>query len=256
MRQHDDSRVNFNGKLPCIGTRKGGKEEDLQHQGLQHQDLQHQDTKLALAGAPVEVNDSPLSTPSKKNLSLCAFFTSTGIGAPHHHGADPGRADKYSGICLRANECPRRHDYTKTAICRSVLTGAECLPRHACRLQHSPLPEVLPTCLFFLQGQCVRSSCIYSHAPVLPSNMFCRYFDQLGYCNRGFNCGLIHLRLCLSPAKKDKCTKSWCSLLHEQQSGAAALSGKAPTMSRSQEEPLMGSNTSDFSDQKDYISLE
>ena len=142
--------------------------------------------------------------------NLCIFFTSKGTTNTVDSTAVLLLADHIVGLCVKGAGCPKRHDVSKTALCPWVLTGTGCKPKsfdHVCMLQHSPTPEILPTCFFFLNGQCQRPSCAFSHSPVDLDVLVCPDFGLLSYCESGFECRLTHLRWCPDFSNSGQCKK-------------------------------------------------
>ncbi len=171
-----------------------------------------------------------------------------------------GCADSAAGLCVNSPGCSKRHDRTRTALCPSVLARGGCIPKSmdsTCRLQHSSSPKTLPTCFHFLNGQCLRSSCAFSHSRVDLDVLVCPDFGLLGYCERGFDCRMSHLRWCPDFFNAGRCKKLRCSLQHRTQNSAAKRRGKSSRAAgKGQEQHINGSKTNEFSAQHDYVSLE
>jgi hypothetical protein len=83
-----------------------------------------------------------------------------------------------------------------------------------CDLTHESSPEVAPTCLHFLRGNCTKHPCPYSHASVNASAAICRSFAYLGYCEKGADCGERHLRECPDYNSATGCRIEHCPLPH------------------------------------------
>ena len=163
------------------------------------------------------------------------------------------------GHCVKGAGCWKRHDFTRTALCPSVLTDRECNPSggDVCRLQHVGSSETLPSCFYFLNGRCLRSGCPFSHSPVDLDFLVCPDFGLLGYCERGLGCRLSHLRWCSDFSNSGQCRKARCALQHRKHGGFAMWRDKSPKAGRhAQEQYTTGFRTNDFSAQQDYVSLE
>lgn len=158
---------------------------------------------------------------------------------------------------MKGAGCPKIHDFSKTALCPSVLNSKGCRSGMVCRLQHTPTPQTLPSCLYFLENRCGRSECVFSHAKGNALSFICPDFAHLGHCEKGFECGLRHLRWCPSFTNAGMCLKTKCSMLHMRQAGSMNRASNTVRRSKSfQEQYITGSQTSEFSAQRDFVGLD
>jgi hypothetical protein len=98
-----------------------------------------------------------------------------------------------SGWCDKGLSCVYIHDQDKVRVCRKFLNGC-CEDKH-CQLQHRIVPELMPTCSFFLRGNCADGdACVYSHVAVNRRAAVCDDFVR-GYCPRGITCPQKHVFL-------------------------------------------------------------
>ncbi|EGO22276.1 hypothetical protein SERLADRAFT_472853 [Serpula lacrymans var. lacrymans S7.9] len=108
-----------------------------------------------------------------------------------------------TGACSRGLTCVYQHDANKIAICWNFLQG--CCPNDAafCNLSHDPTPERTPLCVHFANnGRCTRDKCPFPHVRVGPRQGVCRDFAVLGYCDKGLDCDMQHVRECPDFAEK------------------------------------------------------
>lgn len=113
----------------------------------------------------------------------------------------------YSGKCNHIDTCPYSHDRTRVAICRPFLYG-RCTRGAECLLSHDMTPERMPTCAFFLEGNCSRDDCPYPHVNVGASAQMCPHFERgsvfdLVRCNS-------HLLTAPPEAGLSVCIRRWC----------------------------------------------
>ncbi|GAA6061292.1 hypothetical protein JCM10212_004698 [Sporobolomyces blumeae] len=131
--------------------------------------------------------------PKPKSDKLCKYFQKT-------------------GQCQRAHTCPFVHDSTKISICPLFLRS-KC-PRLAstCPLSHSPNAHRSPHCLHF--PDCTRPSCPYAHVVVSKDSAVCRDFVEYGWCDKGAECDLRHVRECWRFSLEGKCDVVGCKEPH------------------------------------------
>jgi hypothetical protein len=118
------------------------------------------------------------------------------------------------GWCKYGDYCFYTHDRDKTALCLSVTRGINCSAGEDCLFSHKPTLENLPTCLYFLEGRCNRSNCVFAHVSIPLTAVPCEDFATLGYCGKGGTCEDLHLRQCPSYARSGACSRARCSLSH------------------------------------------
>ena len=135
------------------------------------------------------------------------------------------------GKCTKKEKgsCPFLHDQDKVAVCRRFLQGA-CL-KDSCLLSHRVAPEKMPTCKFFLEGLCTREACPYLHVKVSPEAEICDAFLK-GYCPNGSDCRKRHIMACPEFDRTGLCKLvGRCPFPHVDRSLASPRSEKrvAPT---------------------------
>ncbi|KAF9244671.1 hypothetical protein BU15DRAFT_86038 [Melanogaster broomeanus] len=92
----------------------------------------------------------------------------------------------------RGLTCMYQHDPNKIAICWSFLHGNCPNTVDTCNLSHDPIPERTPLC----------------------RHGVCRDFAVLGYCSKGLDCEMQHVRECPDFAEKGTCSTKGCKLPH------------------------------------------
>ncbi|BGP48142.1 hypothetical protein JCM10450v2_004014 [Rhodotorula kratochvilovae] len=129
-----------------------------------------------------------------KSDKLCRFFQRT-------------------GQCSRAHTCPYVHDSSKIAICPLFLRASCPRPASTCPLSHAPNAHRAPHCVHF--PSCTRgAACPYAHVRVSADAAPCREFVELGWCERGEECGKRHVRECWRFAETGKCEVKGCREPH------------------------------------------
>ena len=151
----------------------------------------------------------------------CPRFTTTGAspiakrqrfilntdGLSLYHGC--------SGACSRGLTCMYQHDPSKIAICWNFLHGNCPNTAQTCNLSHDPIPERTPLCVHFANNRrCTRENCPFPHVRVGQRHGVCRDFAVLGYCSKGLDCQMQHVRECPDFAEKGTCTTKGCKLPH------------------------------------------
>ncbi|KIK99353.1 hypothetical protein PAXRUDRAFT_822831 [Paxillus rubicundulus Ve08.2h10] len=120
-----------------------------------------------------------------------------------------------TGACSRGLTCMYQHDPNKIAICWNFLHGNCSNTAETCNLSHDPLPERTPLCVHFANnGRCTRENCPYPHVRVGQRHGVCRDFAVLGYCSKGLDCEMQHVRECPDFAEKATCSTKGCKLPH------------------------------------------
>ncbi|KAH7927350.1 hypothetical protein BV22DRAFT_1061230 [Leucogyrophana mollusca] len=120
-----------------------------------------------------------------------------------------------TGACSRGLTCLYRHDPNKIAICWNFLQGNCPNTVETCNLSHDPTPERTPLCVHFANnGRCTRDKCPYPHVRVGQRHGVCRDFAVLGYCDKGLDCEMQHVRECPDFAEKGTCSTKGCKLPH------------------------------------------
>jgi hypothetical protein len=108
-----------------------------------------------------------------------------------------------------------QHDPSKIAICWNFLQGTCPNSSATCNLSHDPTPERTPPCMHFANnGRCTRVNCPYPHVRLGSRRGVCRDFAVLGYCDKGLDCDMQHVRECPDFAEKGTCTTKGCKLPH------------------------------------------
>ena len=119
------------------------------------------------------------------------------------------------GACSRGLTCMYQHDPNKIAICWNFLHGNCSNTAETCSLSHDPTPERTPLCVHFANnGRCTRENCPFPHVRVGQRHGVCRDFAVLGYCSKGLDCELQHVRECPDFAEKGACSTKGCKLPH------------------------------------------
>ncbi|KAJ8590784.1 hypothetical protein M405DRAFT_815479 [Rhizopogon salebrosus TDB-379] len=120
-----------------------------------------------------------------------------------------------TGSCSRGLTCMYQHDPTKIAICWNFLHGNCSNTAETCNLSHDPTPERTPLCVHFANhGRCTRENCPFPHVRVGQRQGVCRDFAVLGYCAKGLDCEMQHVRECPDFAEKGTCSTKGCKLPH------------------------------------------
>ncbi|KAH7914596.1 hypothetical protein BJ138DRAFT_346700 [Hygrophoropsis aurantiaca] len=120
-----------------------------------------------------------------------------------------------TGACSRGLTCLYQHDPNKIAICWNFLQGNCPNNAETCNLSHDPTPERTPLCVHFANnGRCTRDKCPYPHVRVGQRTGVCRDFAVLGYCGKGLDCEMQHVRECPDFAEKGICSTKGCKLPH------------------------------------------
>ncbi|EIW79310.1 hypothetical protein CONPUDRAFT_138447 [Coniophora puteana RWD-64-598 SS2] len=156
--------------------------------------------------------------PTARNMTL----DNTGKAYPNRR---PAKQRKYidkpcprfttTGACSRGLTCPYQHDPNKVAICWPFLQGNCPNSAETCHLSHDPIPERTPLCVHFANnGRCTRQSCPFPHVRVGQRKGVCRDFAVLGYCAKGLDCEMQHVRECPDFAEKGTCSTKGCKLPH------------------------------------------
>ncbi|OAX43221.1 hypothetical protein K503DRAFT_766096 [Rhizopogon vinicolor AM-OR11-026] len=108
-----------------------------------------------------------------------------------------------------------QHDPAKIAICWSFLHGNCSNAAETCNLSHDPTPERTPLCVHFANnGRCTRENCPFPHVRVGQRHGVCRDFAVLGYCAKGLDCEMQHVRECPDFAERGTCSTKGCKLPH------------------------------------------
>jgi len=108
-----------------------------------------------------------------------------------------------------------QHDPAKIAICWNFLHGNCSNNAETCNLSHDPTPERTPLCVHFANnGRCTRENCPFPHVRVGQRHGVCRDFAVLGYCAKGLDCEMQHVRECPDFAEKGTCSTKGCKLPH------------------------------------------
>lgn len=129
------------------------------------------------------------------------------VAFAHHRAA--------TGACSRGLTCMYQHDPTKIAICWNFLHGNCSNTVDTCNLSHDPTPERTPLCVHFANnGRCTREICPFPHVRVGQRHGVCRDFAVLGYCAKGLDCEMQHVRECPDFAEKGTCSTKGCKLPH------------------------------------------
>ncbi|KIJ65087.1 hypothetical protein HYDPIDRAFT_110987 [Hydnomerulius pinastri MD-312] len=119
------------------------------------------------------------------------------------------------GACSRGLTCMYQHDANKIAICWNFLHGNCSNTAETCNLSHDPTPERTPLCVHFANnGRCTRENCPFPHVRVGQRHGVCRDFAVLGYCSKGLDCEMQHVRECPDFAEKGTCSTKGCKLPH------------------------------------------
>ncbi|KAF8552244.1 hypothetical protein OG21DRAFT_1477826 [Imleria badia] len=140
-------------------------------------------------------------------------------------GRQPNKRMKYlskpcprfttTGACSRGLTCMYQHDPNKIAICWHFLHGNCPNSAESCNLSHDPIPERTPLCVHFANnGRCTRENCPFPHVRVGQRHGVCRDFAVLGYCAKGLDCQMQHVRECPDFAEKGTCSTKGCKLPH------------------------------------------
>jgi len=119
-----------------------------------------------------------------------------------------------AGSCPYGPRCYRVHDSSKIALCPSVSRHTDCVGGTQCNMSHVATAERCPTCVFFVRGRCTRAICTYSHVPVDPNALVCFDFAHMGYCEKGADCGRLHLRQCPDYSNHGTCRNTRYHLPH------------------------------------------
>ncbi|KAG1811514.1 uncharacterized protein BJ212DRAFT_1277764 [Suillus subaureus] len=120
-----------------------------------------------------------------------------------------------TGACSRGLTCMYQHDPHKIAICWNFLHGNCSSTAETCNLSHDPTPERTPLCVHFANnGRCTRENCHFPHVRVGQQHGVCRDFAVLGYCAKGLDCEMQHVRECPDFAEKGSCSTKGCKLPH------------------------------------------
>ncbi|KAI6149364.1 hypothetical protein BKA82DRAFT_129079 [Pisolithus tinctorius] len=120
-----------------------------------------------------------------------------------------------TGACSRGLTCMYRHDPDKIAICWNFLHGNCPNTAESCSLSHDPIPERTPLCVHFANnGRCTREKCPFPHIRVGQRHGVCRDFAVLGFCAKGLDCEMQHVRECPDFAEKGTCSTKGCKLPH------------------------------------------
>ncbi|KAN0088678.1 hypothetical protein V8E55_005735 [Tylopilus felleus] len=140
-------------------------------------------------------------------------------------GRQPNKRMKYlnkpcarfttTGACSRGLTCMYQHDPNKIAICWNFLHGNCPNTAESCNLSHDPTPERTPLCVHFANnGRCTREKCPFPHVRVGQRHGVCRDFAVLGYCSKGLDCQMQHVRECPDFAERGTCSTKGCKLPH------------------------------------------
>ncbi|KIM62655.1 hypothetical protein SCLCIDRAFT_119208 [Scleroderma citrinum Foug A] len=120
-----------------------------------------------------------------------------------------------TGTCSRGLTCVYQHDADKIAICWNFLHGNCSNTAETCNLSHDPTLERTPLCVHFANnGRCTRDNCPFPHVRVGQRHGVCRDFAVLGYCAKGLDCEMQHVRECPDFAEKGTCSTKGCKLPH------------------------------------------
>ncbi|KAH7885859.1 hypothetical protein F5I97DRAFT_1876017 [Phlebopus sp. FC_14] len=148
-----------------------------------------------------------------------------------------------SGTCSRGLTCMYQHDPNKIAVCWNFLHGNCSKTAETCNLSHDPTPERTPLCVHFANnGRCTRDNCPFPHVRVGQRHGVCRDFAVLGYCSKGLDCEMQHVRECPDFAEKGTCSTKGCKLPHVIR---ANRNRKIPASVPSTTATTNGSSTSD-----------
>jgi len=151
----------------------------------------------------------------------CPRFTMTGASRIASYPCsilntdNPSSYHGCSGACSRGLTCMYQHDPNKIAICWNFLHGHCPNTAESCNLSHDPIPERTPLCVHFANnGRCTRDNCPFPHVRVGQRHGVCRDFAVLGYCSKGLDCQMQHVRECPDFAEKGTCSTKGCKLPH------------------------------------------
>ncbi|GAA5992879.1 hypothetical protein JCM11641_001371 [Rhodosporidiobolus odoratus] len=124
----------------------------------------------------------------------------------------PCRFFQRTGQCTRAHTCPYVHDSSRIAICPLFLRSSCPRPASSCPLSHTPNAHRSPHCQHF--PSCTRPNCPYAHVQVSSDASVCREFVEYGYCVKGEECGMRHVRECWRFSETGKCEVKGCREPH------------------------------------------
>lgn len=146
-----------------------------------------------------------------------------------------------------------QHDPDKIAICWNFLHGNCSNTAETCNLSHDPTAERTPLCVHFANnGRCTRDNCPFPHVRVGQRHGVCRDFAVLGYCAKGLDCEMQHVRECPDFAEKGTCSTKGCKLPHVIRANRNRK--PPPTATTSATSTAAGSVISGSSDGSDNVS--
>ena len=79
------------------------------------------------------------------------------------------------------------------AVCPEYLKRGSCVQKK-CLRAHVLNPEIVPTCVRFLIGNCTDLGCVYTHPAASLQSDACTEFAKLGYCKKGRACRSLHIQ--------------------------------------------------------------
>jgi len=130
--------------------------------------------------------------------------------------------------------CPNIHDTNQQALCKPFLFGDQCSKGDICRLSHHPTVNNTPTCRYYRDGRCNKSSCHFAHVDVEEYAQVCDGFGRLGYCVRGDDCKQLHVYECPSFSNSGSCAAgNFCRLRHIVQAERMKAAGRRASPSES-----------------------
>ncbi|KAL5262964.1 hypothetical protein ACHWQZ_G008392 [Mnemiopsis leidyi] len=118
------------------------------------------------------------------------------------------------GKCVFGEECRKRHDPAKVALCSRFIFFNRC-QKLECPYQHKLIKEKMPLCLYFYANQCSKEDCPFLHVKLGTDVPVCEKFTA-GHCDKGSNCTKRHTRDCETHFKTGFCLDTDCKLLHEK----------------------------------------
>ncbi|KAF9230119.1 hypothetical protein BU15DRAFT_84026 [Melanogaster broomeanus] len=189
LQQTDFSRVANGHRIPAGRAYKSKVSSRTQSRRLRNRNMTLNNTRGPSQGRRADKRMKYLDKP-------CPRFTTT-------------------GSCSRGLTCMYQHDPNKIAICWSFLHGNCSNTVDTCNLSHDPIPERTPLCVHFANnGRCTRENCPFPHVRVGQRHGICRDFAVLGYCSKGLDCEMQHVRECPDFAEKGTCSTKGCKLPH------------------------------------------
>eukprot|EP00116_Pleurobrachia_bachei_P000087 sb/3460349/ len=120
------------------------------------------------------------------------------------------------GTCLFGDQCRKKHDPEKVALCRRFIFYGKC-PIVGCLFQHRCVPEKMPLCLYFYSGKCTKEDCQFLHVKLSTDVQVCDRF-LAGHCDRGSKCTRRHTRDCEIYFETGSCPNRFeCKLAHDRE---------------------------------------